>query len=184
MEEKQLILLAQQGDIQAFEELIKRYKDNIFNLAFLKVLDKNVAEDLAQESIIRIFEKIKLFDFKGSFSSWVYKVTYNTILKFLQKFKIENLSIEDTEILNTTEVQSIEEKIIHQQIFKKLLKLISQLPEELQIVLILHDIQGVKYEEISEILDINIGTVKSRLFNARKTLKQLCEKENLLDWLK
>ncbi|MCS7230706.1 MAG: RNA polymerase sigma factor [Elusimicrobiota bacterium] len=183
MEEKQLILLAQQGNIEAFEELIKKYKNDIFNLAFLKVLDINTAEDIAQETIIRIFQKIDTFDFKGSFSSWVYKITYNTILKLSQKLSAENVSIEDKEIKDVDEVKKIEENITHQQIISKLVKIISKLPEELQIVLILHDIQGKKYQEIAEILDINIGTVKSRLFNARKTLKQLCEKENLLDFL-
>lgn len=183
-EEKQLILLAQKGDIKAFEELIKKYKNDIFNIAFFKVLDVNTAEDIAQEAIIRIFQKINLFDFKGSFSSWIYKVTYNTILKLVEKFTPNNLSIEQQEIANTDEIKKIEENITQQQILDRLTKLISKLPEELQIVLILHDIQAKKYEEIAEILDINIGTVKSRLFNARKMLKEMCEKEKLLDWLK
>lgn len=183
-EEKQLILLAQKGDIKAFEELIRKYKTDIFNLAFLKVLDVNIAEDITQETIIRIFQKIKLFDFKGSFSSWVYRVTYNTILKLIEKFTPNNLSIDQQEIAITDETKKIEDNITQQQILDKLAKLISKLPEELQIVLILHDIQSKKYEEIAEILEINIGTVKSRLFNARKLLKEICEKEKLLDWLK
>lgn len=183
-EEKKLILLAQKGDVKAFEELIKKYKSDIFNLAFLKVLDINTAEDIAQEAIIRIFQKINLFDFKGSFSSWVYKVTYNTILKLIEKFTPHNISVEQQEIPTTDEIKKIEDNITQQQVLDKLAKLISRLPEELQIVLILHDIQAKKYEEIAEILDINIGTVKSRLFNARKMLKELCERENLLDWLK
>ncbi|MCX7956809.1 MAG: RNA polymerase sigma factor [Endomicrobia bacterium] len=183
MDENHLIHLAQQGNIEAFEKLIKKYKNEIFNFAFIKVLDINVAEDLAQEVIIRIFQKINTYNFKGNFSSWLHKVAYTTILKLYKKFTISNVSIYDKEIKDTKEIEDLEKDITNKQLLYKLLQIINKLPEELKDILIMCDIQGKKYEEIAEILDINIGTVKSRLFNARKKLKELCEKENLLEML-
>ncbi len=186
MDENELIKLAQKGDINAFEELINKFKNEIYNFAYLKVQDHSIAEDISQETIITIYKKIKTYNFKGKFSNWIYKIAYNTLKKLTEKFTPKNISTEEIENLNlpdTKDFENLEKKLTNTQIIEKIIKIISKLPQHQQEVLILHDIQGRKYEEIVEILDINIGTVKSRLFNARKALKELCEKEKLLDLL-
>lgn len=187
MDENELIKLAQKGDINAFEELINKFKNEIYNFAYLKTQEMTMAEDIAQETIITIYKKIKTYNFKGKFSSWVYKIAYNTLKKLTEKLKPQNTpTTEELENLNLPdkeEIKNLEKEITQNQIVEKIKKVITKLSPEHQEVLILHDIQGKKYEEIAEILDISLGTVKSRLFNARKALKELCEKEKLLDLL-
>ena len=186
MDEIELIKLAQKGDIHAFEKLIDKIKHEIYSFAYLKLQDVASAEDITQETIITIYKKINSYNFKGKFSNWVYKIAYNTLRKLAEKFKTQNSvdeELENLELLDSRDIENLEEKITQEQILEKLTKIISKLPQNYQEVLILYDIQGKKYEEIAEILDINIGTVKSRLFNARKMLKELCEKNGILNSL-
>lgn len=180
MDENELILNAQKGDIYAFEQLIKSYQQKIYNFALYKTKDIHIAEDVAQEVILRIFKKIRQYKFKGSFEGWMYRLTYNIITDVLKKFK-HFLSLDDFETTLSSEEHISTEKNIQNEFYQEKLKfLINKIPHKFQFVLILFHIEEKSYQEIAEILQISEGTVKSRLFRARKILKKLLKKEKLL----
>lgn len=178
--ENLLIVLSQKGDIESFEKLIEKYQKEIYNLALFKTQNPTLAEEIAQETIIRIYKNIHKFKFKSSFYTWVYRITYNILKDLTKKFKpLGDLSIEDNASVHLSDTKiSIEEEIYHLEKAKNIRYLISKIPHKFQFVLILADIEGKSYQEIAEILKIRVGTVKSRLFRARNILKKLIEKEN------
>lgn len=180
-QERELILRAKQGDVFSFELLIKNYQHKIYNLALYKTNDPYLAEDIAQEVILKIYQKITQFNFKGSFQNWVYRITYNTINDLTKKFK-QYISLDDNETtVSLHQDISTSDTDLQDQLFvEKLKSLIKKLPHKFQFVLILYEIEGKNYQEIAEILNITEGTVKSRLHRARKKLKKLAEKEKLI----
>lgn len=184
LEEKELILRAQKGDISAFELLIKDYQNKIYNLALYKTNDLHLAEDIAQEVILKIYKKISQFNFKGAFQNWVYRITYNTINDIVKKFK-QYILLEENEQNTLLDKHTISPEYPEQDLqdkisSEKLKSLIRKLPHKFQFVLLLYEIEGKQYHEIAEILKVSEGTVKSRLYRARKKLKKLAEKEGLV----
>mgnify|MGYP001142060559 CR=1 FL=1 len=174
-----LIKLSQQGDISSFEELVSIYQQKIFNIAYYKVQDLHLAEDVAQEVIIRIFKKIKTFKFQSSFSSWIYKITCNIINDVIKKMRPSfEISIEDVKEGDYSETENLDDELEKKIKAQKLRNLISKIPHKFQIVLILYEFEGKTYEEIAEILNKNINTIKTRLYRARQILKKLILKEN------
>jgi len=175
--EKELIIAAQKGDITAFEQLISLYQQKIFNIAYFKVQDPHLAEDVSQEVIIKIFKKIKTFKFQSTFSYWVYRITCNVIVDVVKKLKpVSEVLIEDIE-KNESYNEELNEEIDKKMKSEKLRKLISKIPHKFQIVLILYEFEGKTYEEIAKILGKNINTIKTRLYRARQILKNLILKE-------
>ncbi len=179
-DEKELILRAQKGDTYAFELLIKAYQHKIYNLALYKTNDSHLAEDIAQEVILKIYKKISKFNFKGNFQNWIYRITYNTINDIAKKFN-KYYPLEDyADNIVSYEHSTFEQNIEEQMFLNNLKSLIKKIPHKFQFVLILYEIEGKQYHEIAEILNVSEGTVKSRLHRARKILKKLAEKEKLI----
>ncbi|MCS7231933.1 MAG: sigma-70 family RNA polymerase sigma factor [Elusimicrobiota bacterium] len=177
--ENLLILLAQKGDIEAFEKLIQKYQKEIYNLALFKTQNATLAEEIAQETIIRIYKNINKFKFKSSFYTWVYRITYNTLNDLVKKFKpFEEIPLDES-VGSVSFNNELENEFHKLELSEKIRYLITKIPHKFQFVLILADIEGKNYQEIAEILKIRIGTVKSRLFRARKILKELIIKEKI-----
>ncbi|MCX7956329.1 MAG: sigma-70 family RNA polymerase sigma factor [Endomicrobia bacterium] len=177
LNEEQLIRLAQDNNLDAFETLIEKYQKEIYNIALFKTQNISLAEEIAQETIIRIYKNIKKFKFKSSFYTWIYRITYNIMKDIIKKFKpIGEFSTEEMII---SEREEIDEELHKVEVYNKIKQLISKIPHKFQFVLILADIEGKTYQEIAEILKVGIGTVKSRLFRAREMLKRLVEQERI-----
>lgn len=175
-EEVLLIKKAQKGDEKALEALLLRYQKKIYNVAYRFMGSEADAYDMAQEAMIKIYRSIRAFRRDASFSSWVYRLTVNTCLDGLRKRKKAPLPY-DNKMENDVAIEdSIENPEIHALTIESLediQKAISLLSEEHRITVILRDIQGLTYEEISETLSISIGTVKSRISRGRQRLKQI-----------
>lgn len=179
-DEKSLIVLAQNGNIEAFEKLIEEYQKQIYNLALFKTQDTYLAEEITQETIIKIYRNIRKFKFKSSFYTWIYRITYNILNDLTKKFKqTADLSIDDIQIEDHHDPDNIDKELQQKELSEKLRYLISKIPHKFQFVLILSDIENKSYQEIAEILGVSIGTVKSRLFRARKFLKDIIIKERI-----
>ncbi len=179
-DDKNLIILAQSGNVEAFEKLIEEYQKQIYNLALFKTQDTYLAEEITQETLIRIYRNIKKFKFKSSFYTWIYRITYNILNDLTKKFKqTDDISIDDIQIEDRHDSENIYKELQQKELSEKLRHLISKIPHKFQFVLILSDIENKSYQEIAEILGVNIGTVKSRLFRARKFLKELIIKEGI-----
>jgi RNA polymerase sigma-70 factor (ECF subfamily) len=178
-----LIQAVQAGDMGAFDELVLKHKDRLFNLVYWFLGDYQDANDCAQETFIKVFKSIKKFRFESAFSTWLYRIAINTCKNRIKsseyRWKKKTVSLEISngskngnpcpEIANgsPTPVMALEKK----EKMMRIQKAINSLPEEQNQVVVLRDIQGLSYQDISDITGLNLGTVKSRLARARIELK-------------
>lgn len=176
--EKELVRKSKYGDVESFEELIKLYEKKIFNIALSMTQNYDDAGDIAQEVCIKIYNNIKKFKEDSSFSTWVYKITSNTCIDVIRrKRKILPLVVQTGNGDEEYEIPIEDNNNLPDRVFEQaetrnaIKKCIAELAPEYRIIIILRDINGYSYEEISKILSINMGTVKSRLNRARNLLK-------------
>jgi RNA polymerase sigma-70 factor (ECF subfamily) len=176
MEEKELVLRTIEGDEEAFGVLVKKYRTKVFNLAYSLTHDRDVADDLAQESFIKAYFALPRFKLKSGFGTWLYRIAVNTVKDYLRKKgKIKKVSFEkeiDHLAIQEDEMKKKEIKQQEEQNRRLVREAIQSLPEKYQLILSLRDIQGFSYGEIADILNISPGTVDSRLHRARKNLRK------------
>jgi len=174
-----LIRLFLAGDKGAFDRLVVRHQDRVFNLCYRFVGDYHEANDLAQDVFIKVFASIKKFRFKSEFSTWLYRITVNTCrnrvksLAFRFKKKAASLHSErgNITVALSDESGSPGTALEQKERSKIIQEAINTLPEDKKTVLILRDMEGLTYEEIAVVTGLNPGTVKSRLARAREKLK-------------
>lgn len=184
--ERWLIEESQKGNINAFEELIKDHKKSAYNVALRVLRNVEDAEDASQEALIKIFKNIKNFNMESTFKVWMYRIVVNTCIDFKRRKTLNAISIDETidlgagrevqrEIVdNSSNPDSLIDKNYHTMLVNDA---INKLEDDFKTIIILREIKGFTYSEISEILSCNLGTVKSRLSRARKSLKEILEKE-------
>lgn len=181
--EKILLKKSKDGDVESFEKLIKRHQKNIYNIAYRMMGNEEDAKDVAQEAIIKIYKYIDRFRGDSDFSTWVYRIAINACKDELRKKK-HNVVYLDQEIqtANGTLKNQLEDQGMKPDEIAENLELnntiqeaISKLPEINRVVVILRDIQGFSYEDISKALECPVGTVKSRINRGRKLLKEFLE---------
>lgn len=159
-----------EGDESVFKTLLHRHKEKVRNIIFLTLGSTDAVDDIAQEVFITVYKNLKKFRFQSQFTTWLYKITINKCRDYLRKIKIRKIfiPIKDTGSSLKYDV-SFEEKNTA-EIVRNAIK---KLPEKLRIPLMLKDIEGLSYQEISETVECEIGTVKSRIFRAREGLKNI-----------
>lgn len=183
--EKKLIKKCMKGNLNAFDELIREHEKTAYNIALKILKNPDDAMDASQEAFLKIFKSIKTFNFQSSFSTWLYRIVTNTCLDFLRKRKNKVYSIDNPIQTNDGEIERdiVDNSDSPEEILEKKLtaeyvnKAIDKLDSNHKVVIILRDIQGFSYEEISCILDCSLGTVKSRISRARKKLKDIIVNE-------
>ena len=185
MKDSEILLIkrSQKGDVEAFEELIRDYKKIAFNIALRILKNKEDAEDISQEALIKAYSSIDRFNMKSTFKTWLYRIVVNSCLDFKRKRSLATYSLDEPIKTQTSEVKmQIEDNknnpdvIFEKELNSKMvLEAVNQLEYDFKTIIILRDIQGFSYQEISEILSCNPGTVKSRLNRARKKLKTVLE---------
>src|SRR5450755_3986381 len=187
-EESVLVHRARQGDLAAYDELVKRYQERIYATIYHMTSNHEDANDLAQDSFIKAFQALKSFKGGSSFYTWLYRIAVNKTINFLKQRKNRvHMSLNDLDFNtenNPDLVALISDKTPRRDIGlaelqEKLNAALQRLSESHRLVVVLHDVQGQSHEEIAEIMDCNIGTVRSRLFYARQQLQSL-----LADYLK
>jgi RNA polymerase sigma-70 factor, ECF subfamily len=163
----------QQGDTDSFEVLVRRHQKAIFNLGYRLLGNYDEAAEVAQEVFLSAFKSIHQFRGDASFSTWLYRIGLNhasTRRKSLSSTQQHHIPLDGTEVIADGAVdpaKNFEHKEIQQRVQQALNSLD---PEDARIVL-LRDLQDIPYEDVAEILDIPVGTVKSRLHRARQALR-------------
>lgn len=187
-EERQLVKLAKEGDLGAYDDLVRRYQERIYATLYHMTSNHEDANDLAQEAFIKAYKALKSFKGDSSFYTWVYRIAVNRTINFLkQRRNRHHMSLNDADwnVENNPDLVSlISEKTPRREanlseLQEKLNEALQKLSEVHRMVVVLHDVQGVPHEEISEIMKCNVGTVRSRLFYARQQLQAI-----LSDYLK
>jgi len=171
---------AKSGDINAFEKLIALYQEKIYNLAHYLTGNEPDARDLTQDALLKIFTNLKDFNENSSFFTWAWRIVNNLFVDKCRltytKTSFQTVSIDSILPLkdnNKQPEQEAENNILQNQIEQALL----EIPIDFRITVILSDIEGFSYEDISEITKVSLGTVKSRINRGRKFLKEILEKK-------
>ncbi|NPV69284.1 MAG: sigma-70 family RNA polymerase sigma factor [Firmicutes bacterium] len=178
--EDNLIAKARSGSVAAFEQLVYAYEKRVYNLALRMMGNPDDASDVAQEAFLRAYSSLREFRGDSSFSTWLYRIVSNICLDELRRRKRQRVSYldepiegEDGEMTRQVAAPAPgpEEVIEEAEVRELVQRGIALLPEDHRIIVVLRDLQGLSYEEISQTLGLNLGTVKSRLNRARAALK-------------
>ena len=179
--EARLVKRAKQGDMHAFEELIIQHEKIVYNVALRMMNHSEDAKDISQEVFLKAYRNIGNFDERSQFSTWIYRITANTCIdemrkrKGRQSFSLEE-ELESEEGSMQRQVadagESPEESMLREEQKSEILQALESLSPEHKVAVILRDIKGLSYEEIAEILELTLGTVKSRISRGRNQLKQ------------
>lgn len=168
---------AQQGDGKALEELLFACEKRVYNIAYRFMGNEADAYDMAQESLIKIYKSIRSFKGESSLSSWIYRLTVNTCMDGLRKRKNAPVSLEGSIEMGAsfedTYTESPETQAVSIEDAEDIRKAINVLSDAYRSVIVMRDIDGFSYEEISQFLNISVGTVKSRINRGRQRLKEL-----------
>ncbi|GGL64493.1 RNA polymerase sigma factor SigW [Sporolactobacillus putidus] len=178
--EKRLIRRVKKGDHQAFAELVDRYKNSVFAICLRMVGNRQEAEDLSQETFIRAYKHIDQFDNDRNFSTWLFRIATNLSIDSLRRKKpsvsldaelpgAEGLALK--ELLSGGETMP-DEQIVRAEMEKIIQHEISLLPEKYRSAVILKYIEDLSLKEISEIMGIPVGTVKTRIHRGREMLRK------------
>jgi RNA polymerase sigma-70 factor (ECF subfamily) len=176
--DEQLIAKFQLGDLQAYDFLVRRYKDQLLNFVYRFVGNRTDAEDIVQETFLRVYKNKHMYKEIAKFSTWVYTIAGNlakTELRRRKRHKIFSVSnfVNEERYYDIPDPEHSPEKKVDSAIQEGIIqKAIEKLPVKFKEVIILRDIQGFAYEEISQILNIPLGTVKSRVNRGRLKLQE------------
>ena len=176
-----LINKIKKGDEKAFEVLISMYEQKIYSIAFHILKNPEEAYDAAQEVCIKVWRQIHNFDGQSKFSTWVYRISVNQCLDMIRKNKnnSKNISLfnEDKEDIGVefraASNDNVEEAVERKQLAEVIELGVSELKEDYKVIITLREIEEQSYEDIAEVLEISLGTVKSRLSRARQSLRKI-----------
>ena len=177
--DEQLILAFQNGDRDAFNHIVNRYKDKLTNFLYRFTYDIDAAQDLAQDTLLKVYINKNSYKEIAKFSTWIYTIASNLAKTELRKIKrrktytISDLSTDDREfVIHRSDEESFEDHEDTSVSGKILEKCLDELDNEFKNIIILRDIQELSYDEISKILEIPIGTIKSRINRGRIQLSE------------
>jgi RNA polymerase sigma-70 factor, ECF subfamily len=176
--DEDLILAFQNGDVTAFEEIVRRYRDPLFNFVVRLLGDAFFSEDIVQETFLRVYRNRHRYHQVAKFSTWIYTIASNLAKTELRRRKVRNFfSIsskgedeKDYDLVDTSsDIERDVDGVLKSEI---ILKEINALPFHFKEAVLLRDIQDLSYEEISQILNVPLGTVKSRVNRGRSRLQK------------
>jgi RNA polymerase sigma-70 factor (ECF subfamily) len=178
--ESKLVSLLKEGDEEAFRVLMQRHQDKVFGIAYGITLDREESLDIVQEVFVKVYERIHTFKGESKLSTWLHRITVNLCLnwkrRWKRRFRWHHDPIEAEDISKKADIEgeverpdTLYENKELQEIFRESLK---EIPETARAVFVLKEVEGLSYDEIAKALKIRKGTVSSRLFYARKKLKE------------
>lgn len=167
------------GSISAFETLYKKYASKMKGIAFRYVNDSFIAEDIVQETFVKVFKKLKEFESTGPFEAWLRRVVVNTSINYYNSLKKENEKMAEFAFSPENEDTSdFEEE--NEYNLTELMDAVNQLPSGYKMVFNLYAIDQYSHKEIAEALKITEGTSKSQLFKARAFLKNILQSKKVI----
>jgi RNA polymerase sigma-70 factor (ECF subfamily) len=181
--DQEVVALARHGQDAAYRELVRRYERPIFSLVYRMVRDRELAEDLAQETFVKALNAIESYRPEFKFSSWIFKIANNAAIDHLRRRELDTLSLdgsphaETPEAIEATALQigdrqeTALEEVEARELGGEIETAISRLRPEYRSCILLRHVEGRAYEEIAEILGLPLGTVKTYIHRARNELR-------------
>lgn len=186
--DQRLVLRVQKGDKTAFDLLARKYQHKIAKLVSRYIRDRREVEDVTQEALIKAYRAIRGFRGDSAFYTWLYRIAVNTAKNYLESQGRRppgtDMDIEGAELIESgaglRDQATPERQMLTDEIAATVRRVIERLPEDLRTAITLREIEGLSYEEIAQVMDCPIGTVRSRIFRAREAvdreLRPLLEK--------
>jgi RNA polymerase sigma-70 factor (ECF subfamily) len=180
-----LVVRAQKGSEKAYSELLDRYQRPVFSLIYRMVRDREQAEDLTQETFVRVFNHIDRYDPAYKFSSWIFKIATNLTIDWLRKKEVPTVSIDGSRYATTSDEieastitveskdETPEELLIARELGDEIEQAIGRLRPEYKTAILLRHVEDKPYEEIAQIMSLPLGTVKTYIHRGRKELQEL-----------
>jgi RNA polymerase sigma-70 factor (ECF subfamily) len=181
--DQDVVALAKQGDESAYRELIRRYERPVFSLIYRMVRNRELAEDLSQETFIKVLNAVQSYRPEFKFSSWVFKIANNAAIDHLRRRELDTLSLEGSphaetpEMVEATALQVSErqesqlEEVENRELGGQIEEAIQRLRPEYRSCILLRHVEGRTYEEIADVLGLPLGTVKTYIHRARNELR-------------
>src|SRR3989442_7598753 len=170
--ERELVERCRSGDEGAFQELIDRYKDLVFALIARTVQDRSRAEDLAQDVCVRIHRGLPYFRGEARLSTWIYRIVANVVVQDHARPPAP-VSLDDER--STVRPSASDRRFGDLELRDRLEKAIARLPANYRLLVAAHYLEGVRYEDLAEALQLPLGTVKTQLYRAKQQLRRLLE---------
>jgi len=181
--DQELVRLCLRSDERAARELVDRFERPVFSLIYRMVRDRELAEDLTQETFVRTFNNLRRYDRSYKFSSWLFKIGYNLTVDHLRRKQVKTISMHGSPDAVTAErqeatsltLESAEESpedVLHsRELAGRMESAIAELRPEYRTAILLRHVEGRAYEEIADIMNVPLGTVKTYIFRARRELR-------------
>ncbi|KAA0011456.1 MULTISPECIES: RNA polymerase sigma factor RpoE [Billgrantia] len=178
--DQQLVERAQKGDTRAFDLLVKKYQHKIIGLIGRYIQDHAEVQDVAQEAFIKAYRALGNFRSESAFYTWMYRIAINTAKNHLvskgRRPPGSDLDIVDAEILDHSgrlaDIETPESSLARDQLEAAVFEAIENLPDDLRTAITLRELDGLSYEDIANIMQCPVGTVRSRIFRAREAVDQ------------
>ncbi len=183
--DQEIVLLARAGKETAYRELVRRYERPIFSLLFRMVRDRELAEDLSQETFVKALNAIESYRPEFKFSSWIFKIANNAAIDHLRRRELDTLSLEGSPHAETPEAMEATalqigaaqetplDEVEARELGGQIEAAIARLRPEYRACILLRHVEGRAYEEIADMLDLPLGTVKTYIHRARNELRQM-----------
>ncbi|MGD8415681.1 MAG: RNA polymerase sigma factor RpoE [Pseudomonadales bacterium] len=176
--DKELVRRVQQGDKRAFEALFGRYQHKIHNLVARYLRDTQDVEDVTQEAFIKAFKALPRFRGESAFYTWLYRIAINTAKNHMvaksRRPPGTDVDVSDAEFMDGADMlkegESPDAVLARDELSRAIDEAISELPDDLRSAVTLREFDGLSYEQIAEIMDCPVGTVRSRIFRARESI--------------
>ncbi len=178
--DQKLVVRVQKGDKTAFDLLVRKYQHKVAKLVSRYVRDRREVEDVTQEAFIKAYRAIGGFRGESAFYTWLYRIAVNTAKNYLEsqgrRPPGSDMEIEGAELIESGEglrdQATPERQMLTNEIAATVHRVLEHLPPDLRTAITLREIEGMSYEEIAEVMDCPIGTVRSRIFRAREAIDQ------------
>ncbi|MGE5340455.1 MAG: RNA polymerase sigma factor [Candidatus Omnitrophota bacterium] len=187
-EDQVLIKKILDGKRSSFEDLMKKYNKKIYGFIFRMVRKEDAAVELTQEFFIKIYNVLGKYNFEYKFSTWAYRICYNMVIDYIRKNQTHLESLDDDTI---TQKQLMDadhyvkedgfDYLINEEKKRYVWNVVEAIPVKYRELILMRYLQGLKYEEIAEITDLPVGTVKNRIFKAKEILKAEMEKDGMFN---
>jgi len=183
--DQELVRLCLKGQERAAHELVSRYQRPVFSFIFRMVRDRELAEDLAQDTFVRAFDRLAQYDPGYKFSSWLFKVGHNLTVDHIRRRELDTVSIhgapdavtsdqqEATSVTLESEFERPDELLEARELGASIEEAIERLRPEYRTAILLRHVEGYSYDEISEVMEIPLGTVKTYIHRARAELQDM-----------
>ena len=180
MNERDLVLRAKRGDQDAFEQLVLDNQNRIYSLALRLMGDREEAADLAQEAFLKAWQGLPTFQGESSFSTWLYRLTSNVCIDALRRNRrsqavAETVSLDDDDSwIEPADWEGAPQRLLERaELSRAVERGLEALPDHFRQVLVLRELSGLSYQEIGTAMELDLGTVKSRIARARVALRKI-----------